>query len=223
MSGSKETPDRTGQACSQLPGTRPRRSSGVPLCLPALCLACFSVCSFARSVVRSHSSHSLFFSFSLFCHDMYSRRANAMHLKSTCHVPCRCCLALAGTLQTQPVLSPPPPPFSPILACHTFDLAAGGLRNPRSSGAAQPLAVFWCKARRLVVKSYCPSAYAVCPAPPRLASCFPWRHVLSQSICSMPAPSAVRQTSPHSPAQESLSQRGPRRANAAKSAATPES
>lgn len=83
---------------------------------------------------------------------------------------------------------PPPlhPPFSPILACHTFDLAAGGLRNPRSSGAAQPLALFWCKARRLVVKSsWCPSAYALDPRPaaPRLTSP---RLVFPLAPCALP-------------------------------------
>lgn len=160
-----------------------------------------------------------------------------MQSRSTCHVPCRRRLALAGTLQTQ--ISAPPPPSPPSPACHTFDLAAGGLRNPRSSSAAQPL---WstcccccCKARRLVVNTYCakcpcprpyphphphPHPHArPAPAPPRLASCFPWRHgalpiYLYPAHRPPPAPSSVRWPSPHSPAQRSLSEKGPRRANA---------
>lgn len=155
-----------------------------------------------------------------------------MQFRSTCHVPCRRHVALAGTLQTQINA----PPLLPIPACHTFDLAAGGLRNPRSSSAAQPLwstCCWCCKARRLVVNTYSAECVPVCPhphprpapAPPRLASCFPWRHGACSPNLSVPCPpptahrprrrlSSVRWPSPHSPAQRSLSEKGPRRANA---------
>lgn len=110
-----------------------------------------------------------------------------------------------------------PPPLLPIPACHTFDLAAGG---PRSSSTAQPLlsADADADAARRAASSSTPVVQKCLP-PPRLASCFPWRHgalpiYLFPAHRPPPAPSSVRWPSPHSPAQRSLSEKGPRRANA---------
>lgn len=109
------------------------------------------------------------------------------------------------------------PPLLPIPACHTFDLAAGG---PRSSSTAQPLlsADADADAARRAASSSTPVVQKCLP-PPRLASCFPWRHgalpiYLFPAHRPPPAPSSVRWPSPHSPAQRSLSEKGPRRANA---------
>lgn len=125
----------------------------------------------------------------------------------------------------------------PIPACHTFDLAAGGLRkprSPRSPGAAVRCCMYAAAGRAASssTPTYRLSARAdhlgphprpspwPCPASPRLVfPLAPWYTVchgmvLSQSICSLRRPlSAVRWASPHSPVQTSLSEKGPRRSN----------
>lgn len=98
-------------------------------------------------------------------------------------------------------------PFDPIAACHTFDLAAGGLRNPRSPSACSSTAVVT-DCRSVLHLCQCPHPRprpGPRPAPPRLASPRVSPGAMVQ-CCSPtiahrppPAPSSVRWASPHSP------------------------
>lgn len=128
VSGPEETPDRIGQA--QHPRPRMRRSwrwAGSH-CLFACLWLLVRVCPLARSLSLSHT-HIL----SPSCHDSNKHvcspgmQCNAVQRYTPCTMSPSSCAGgdFANTSQ------PPPIP-----ACHTFDLAARGLRNPRSPSAA---------------------------------------------------------------------------------------
>lgn len=131
-----------------------RRAGGL-VCLPV----CLSVC---LSLPASRS----------YCHGGSERVRARVRVR----VPCRRRLALAGTLQT---------PHNPlplgIPACHTFDLAAGGLRNPRGPGLLNRSCLLrGSPPRRQLLLSHALPHLA--PAPPRLASRFPWRRLLALPV-----------------------------------------
>lgn len=135
-----------------------------------------------------------------------------------------------------------PPPLPPSPDCHTFDLAAGGLRNPRSSITAQPLlsadadaaAAAVADARRAAPSST-PTVLGVYvlllalprPASPRLVfPLAPWCSPNLSAPCPPPTIRAVvcplALTSLACP-DESFPRRGPAGPMPAKSTATPES
>lgn len=112
-------------------------------------------------------------------------------------------------------------PFDPIAACHTFDLAAGGLRNPRSPSACSSTAVVT-GCRSVLHLCQCPHPRprpGPRPAPPRLASprVSPGAMVQCCSPTTAHRPRRPLSAGPHltrRPTQTSLSEKGPRRANA---------
>lgn len=89
-------------------------------------------------------------------------------------------------------------PLFPILACHTFDLAAEGLRNSfcRSTPPRrQPLALDLTLAITITIAP-------PCVASPRFVFPPPWRHQLSYlqcAPCPLPTPHRRPPAGPHSP------------------------